>query len=392
MSGHRGDSEKQEAVLTMEGASELGAGAFHAVLHPGDELRISREPEDARWDAFVAAVPGGHHVQSSAWGLVKATAGWRPVRVVVLREGAIVAGAQILTRPVPVIGSVGYLPSGPCFAEHDETLMGTMTEILRGLARRLRIKALFVQPPATAEAYAEHLAASGFRRSRVGMALTATTVLDLGPDLDDVLAGMKSKTRYNIRLSQRRGIVVREGTESDIPTFHRILAATGERQGFSPNDEAYFTDLTRILRARGHCKLFLAEHEGEAVSCMLAIPFGDTVVYKRGAWAGTHGEKRPNEAMHWAVIRWAKANGYRYYDFDGLEPDVAESILQGQPIPRESVQSVTRFKLGFNGAIVLRPGVYEYVHGPVLRWAYGSVYARAMGSPRMVRLIKDLLR
>ena len=163
-------------------------------------------------------------------------------------------------------------------------------------------------------------------------------------------------------------------------------------QGFTPDSEAYYAEMMRILSPHGYFKLFLAEYEGEVVSCMLAVPFGDTIIYKRGAWSGIHGEKRPNEAMHWAAIRWAKEQGYRYYDFDGMEPLVARLALAGEPIPHNMIETVTRFKLGFNGLIVLRPGVYEYVYNPILRWGYNSVYPRISNSPRLKKIFHQLRR
>jgi peptidoglycan pentaglycine glycine transferase (the first glycine) len=190
---------------------------------------------------------------------------------------------------------------------------------------------------------------------------------------------MNPKTRYNIRLSQRKGITIREGTSSDIATFHRLLVATSKRQHFVTDSEAYFSSLWNIFSAHGYIKLLLAEYEGDVVSAFLEIPFGETVVYKRGAWSGLQGNRHPNEGLHWTAITWAKSQGYRYYDFDGIHPGVAQAIVQGETLPAEAVKTVASFKLGFGGEVVLLP-VYDYIYNPLLRWGYNAVFPRIRDS------------
>ena len=357
---------------------------------PNYQVTVSQDKEDKRWDHFLRQTVGGHHVQTSLWAQVKASQGWQAVRVIIEKRGCIVAGAQILTRSLPLIGSVGYLYNGPLFAQNDPGLQALMTHELKWVAKKYQIQNLIVQPPQTAVGYAAQLAQESFHASHLKIALAATTVLDLSPDLETILAQMKSKTRYNIRLSQRKGITVREGSEADIPTFHQLLTETGKRQNFMPDSEDYYQEMMQALQPHSCFKLFLAEYQGEPVSAMLAIPFGDTVIYKRGAWAGAHGDKRPNEAMHWAAIQWAKAQGYHYYDFDGIEPPIAKLVLQGQPIPKEMLQTVTRFKLGFTEDVRLLPQACEYIYNPLLRWGYRNIYPRIAHSRKLKKVIKKL--
>ena len=100
----------------------------------------------------------------------------------------------------------------------------------------------------------------------------ATVQIDLREDLDHILANMKSKTRYNIRLGLRKGMTAREGSDEDMAAFYSILSSTGERQDFSVNDEVYYLQMARIFGPEGNFKLFVAEYEDEIVSAM----FGDS--------------------------------------------------------------------------------------------------------------------
>jgi len=345
------------------------------------QVHISRDVEHPDWDAFLERTPGGHHAQTSLWAQVKAHLGWGAARVIVTWGGHIVAGAQMLIRPLPLVGAVGYVSKGPVCVEEDPDLAGFVLRELHRLARTCRVRCLVVQPPNDGHALACRLPGWGFWPSAIPVAQpTATLLLDLDRDLDTLLAGMHASTRYNIRLGLRRGVVVRQGTERDLPVICRILETTGQRQGFAPEGEAYLSEMHRILAPRGWLRLFIAEYQGEPVSAGLAICFGDTVFYKRGAWSGRHGKHRPNEALQWEIIRWAKAQGYRTYDFEGIDPACARAVMRGEPIPESLSHTVTSFKLGFGGEVAFFPDAYDYVYNPFLRWMRRSVFHRLEGS------------
>jgi peptidoglycan pentaglycine glycine transferase (the first glycine) len=133
----------------------------------------------------------------------------------------------------------------------------------------------------------------------------ATVLLDLTRGTDALLAGMNPKTRYNVQLGRRRGIVIREGTEADLAEYGRLLRATAERQQFTPLPEAYFASMWSVLHPRGQVRMTMAELDGEVLAAQLAVVFGDTVTNKMSVWSGRHGRHRPNEALQWATIRRA---------------------------------------------------------------------------------------
>ena len=301
------------------------------------------------------------------------------------------AGVQVLVRPLPALGAIGYLPKGPLFAFYDPALVEMMFAEIHRVSKVYRITSLFVQPPNNGVHLSELLPSHGFQPTSIAIAQpTATLLIDLSKELDAILAGMKSKTRYAIRLGRRKGITTREGTARDIPTFHHLLMETGKRQDFTPPDEEFFVAMARLLGRHGHFKLFLAEYQGEALAALLAVPFGDTVIYKRGAWSGRHGNLHPNEALHWAAIRWAKTQGYHHYDLEGIDPGIAAILTRGDSPPGPIADSVSRFKLGFGGRVTLLPGIFVYIYNPFLRWVYRTIYPKIAGWPVMERLMNDL--
>lgn len=338
----------------------------------GYQLRISSEFADPAWDTFLSETSGGQYVQSSLWAQVKAINGWRVERVTVTQQGRIVAGAQLLLRPLPAIGAVGYLPRGPIFAVADPTLTNLVMNALLDSAKRCRCQIMLVQPPGNGERLAAQLPDWNFRPSSKIVAPAYTLLLDLRQKVEAILKRMNRQTRYNTRLGPRRGLVIREGTKDDLPAFYRLLTMTGQRQNFDVSSEEYYANMWQAFGSGDHIALFLAEYEGEVVSAQLAIAFGNTVINKMTAWSGLYGNLKPNEALMWAAIQWAKAQSRDYYDFGGMSSKIANALLLGEPLTERMKASVSSFKLGFGGEVFVYPKAYMYVGNPMLRWFHAK--------------------
>lgn len=352
---------------------------------------ISEEPCDPVWDGFLAATAGGHHVQTSMWGRVKGSLGWQTIRVTAHRDNRIVGGGQILLRPLTIFGTVGYLPKGPILETFDEQLAINLLATLHQAARKKRVRYLLVQPADDDKVMSQFLTRHGFYPSQMKAIPVGTAVVDLTPEPEELLARAKSKTRYNIRLAARKGVTVREGRADELPLFHRLLMATANRQGFGDYGLHYFEAMQKIMEPEGHFKLFFAEHEGKPLSALLIILFGETALFKKGGWSGENGRLHPNERMHWEAILWAREQGYRYYDFEGIDEEAAWLLVNGQELPSNLMTSTTRFKVGFGGMVRVNPGTYDYVYNPVLRWLYRSVFPRTSAITRLNRLVGRLI-
>lgn len=346
-----------------------------AQIAPVDKrvVRVSTNKNDPAWDEFLENVPGGQHTQTSRWAQLKAFLGFCCVRVIVREGQRIVGGGQILIRRMRILGKVAYISKGPVMGSDDGRLTHEVLRSLRDAARAHGARVLFLQPPSIVANTAQQLAALGFRESPIETGPTATTLVDLSQSLDRVLANMRKGTRKNIRRSERDGISVREGTEADLPTFHRLLVANSQRRGFATFPEEYFREMWRILVPHDNFKLFLSEMHGETVSAQAVVSFGDTTVAKQVGWSGEHGRSGPNEALDWATIKWSKSRGYRYYDLEGISPSAVTAIRQGEQLPADLRQTPTFYKLGFGGEARLLPQTYCYIFNPLLRMAHGKL-------------------
>ncbi len=135
--------------------------------------------------------------------------------------------------------------------------------------------------------------------------------------------------------------------------------------------------------------MFLAEDSGEALSGLLAVPFGDSVVMKRFGWSGGKRQLRPNDLLIWRAIEWSKENGFQNFDLDGIHISAARALLAGQSLPESEKSTTTRFKLGFGGSIILLPAGCEYISNDILRMVF-SKFVMMLGRDNMTQMIRRI--
>jgi peptidoglycan pentaglycine glycine transferase (the first glycine) len=344
-------------------------------------LMLSVTPDD--WDRFVTNHPNGHVLQTAPWGALKSQFGWSAGQVGLTREGKLVAGAQVLIRRLPAgLGRLAYVPKGPLVDWEDEAQVKALLEALDRAARAQGAIALTIEPDLPDEGMLrERLHALGFSPSPLGSVQPRRTiVVDISPDENTILKAMKQKTRYNVRLAERKGVTVREATESDLPAFHALMATTGERDEFGVHVPAYYDAMYHLFAPRGRGQLLLAEVDGEPVAGVLILALPPRSWYLHGASGDAHREKMPTYLLQWEAIRWAKSLGCTTYDLYGV-PDEDEEVLEAQFTQRnDGLWGVYRFKRGFGGTLVRSVGTWDQVYAPLRYRLYRM--ALAMRRPR----------
>ena len=217
-------------------------------------------------------------------------------------------------------------------------------------ARRGGASLLRVEPAAACAGWVcPALLRLGFSASDQHVQIRHSAYLDLGKCESEILAGFKSKTRYNTRLAERRGVVVRRGGEPDLASFFKLTVETGRRDGFAIHDREYYE---AVYKAFGpdDSALFLAAHEGRDLAALMAIKTGREAVYVYGASTSRERRRMPSYAVQWQAMRWARANGCRRYDLWGMaDPENGRDPMAG----------VSRFKNGYNPIPIEHPGTFD---------------------------------
>jgi len=320
----------------------------------------ARRVTRVEWDGWLRDSPGGGHVlQSYEWGEFKRRLGWRPVRLVFERDGAVVGLAQFLaydTGPF-VPGALWYCTKGPWLPWDDEEAVRAFFEGVREVARREGAHTVKIEPDVLEEQkdIKTLLGEIGFRKARYDLNLKTTLVVDLSLSEEELLARMKAKTRYNARLAARKGVeVVEPEFEEGWATFYEWMKATSERKEdyVLRRSRDYLYGVMRSMHDAGQGRLFFAEHEGTPLAGMYVFTFGEKYWYMYGASSDEKRNLKPNYVLQWEVMRWAKERGLTHYDMVGV------------PKPEElnessSLWNVYKFKEGFGGELVDSLGCFD---------------------------------
>lgn len=366
-----------------------------AAALPHDDVRplsVAQVTEPREWDQALLALPNPHILQSWAWGEFKSCTGWRARRLLFQDQGQRVAAATVLERKVPRLPlTILYVPKGPAL---DWAAAGLADRVLAELERlACRRRALFIKVdadiyhpadvplfsprPACAPELTGALSARGWRFSAEQIQYRNTALLDLSLDQDDLLVSMKQKSRYNVRLAQRRGVTVREGTLLDVDLFYRLYAETAQRDGFLIRPRSYYADAWERFMDRGQgdaasarARLLLAEFEGEVVAGLLLFIFGPTAWYMYGASSDRHRQHMPNHLLQWEAMRWAKAAGCTLYDLWGAPDRLDEA---------DPMWGVLQFKLGLGGQVARGIGAWDFPTRRLLYHLYGLAVPRYLG-------------
>lgn len=337
------------------------------------------QPTSDQWDAFVAAQPQPHILQTSLWGELKARFDWTADRLAVVRDSRIVAGALVLFRRLPMrLGTLAYIPKGPILDFDDDELSRELVVGLDQLMRRHRAILLKIEPDRLADhPFNVRAAQFGFRTSPQTIQPPRTITLDIDQDDAAILAAMHPKTRYNIRLAAKKDVIVREAAPDDLPAFNALMQTTGERDGFFVHSAEYYRAVFDLFVPR-HAQLLVATYEERVIAGLFVFALGKRAWYFYGASGEAERQRMPNHALQWAAIQWARARGCQEYDLWGI-PDEDEATLEANYLNRsDDLWGVYRFKRGFGGKIVRFAGAYDRVYDPLLYQAY-KLYLKSRG-------------
>ena len=182
----------------------------------------------------------------------------------------------------------------------------------------------------------------------------ATWILDLTMTEEDLLAQMKPKTRYNIRLAEKKGVRVKCSDDADV-LYEMLTATSGKKTGYFPHEKEYYTKMIEELGKNDSAHIYVAEYQGDPLAAIMVTHVGKVATYLHGGQSEKDRNLMAPYLCQWTAIKEAKARGCELYDFWG----VAES-----DDPNDPWAGITRFKEGFGGEKVVYPGTYDLVLKP----------------------------
>jgi peptidoglycan pentaglycine glycine transferase (the first glycine) len=369
-----------------------------------------------KWNQLIASLPISHLLQTWEWSQVKVKYGWQAMpfvwsdrpsalnQPVSMESSQAVAAAMVLKRSFPIGGfakrmCVLYIPKGPLMDWNDTALRMRVLTDLQAFAKDQG--AIFVKAdpdvvlgtgiPGTATAIEDKagqevrldLIQQGWKFSQDQIQFRNTVLIDLDPSEDDLLARMKQKTRYNLRLAQKKGVTVRIGKMEDLPGLYRMYAETSIRDGFLIRSEDYYQTVWRTFdypspgissSSTPFHQALIAEVEGQSLAALSLFYFAGQAIYLFGMSRDQHREKMPNHLLQWEAIRRAKASGCRIYNLWGAPDKFDES---------DGLWGVFRFKEGLGGYVLRTIGAWDFTPNPVLYKLYTQTLPKVMDVMRV---------
>jgi lipid II:glycine glycyltransferase (peptidoglycan interpeptide bridge formation enzyme) len=319
------------------------------------------------WQTFVHTHLGMHLLQTGEWGELKAAFGWKAVRII---NGEV--GAQVLFRKLPLGFTLGYIPK-PSFINQsliDNKPFWSEVDLICTKHRAIFCKL----EPDRWENENRKLMTETWSLSRYNIQPPRTIVVDIQDSEEAIMARMKQKCRYNIRLAEKKGVTVRPW--DDLYTFYKMLQLTGGRDGFGVHSVEYYQRAYQLFYPIGKCELLVAEFEGKALAALMVFACGYRAWYVYGASTDEERNRMPTYLLQWEAMRWAKARGCREYDLWGV-PDEDESQLEANFENRhDGLWGVYRFKRGFGGELKRATQALDRVYYP---WLYELYLKRMAG-------------
>lgn len=252
-------------------------------------------------------------------------------------------------KKIALLGNYYYSPKGPLFKEDaGKEEVSAFFQALSDTLKNEKSVFLRFEPDSLLLEKMQKDLQLAHCLVKVGNVQPAQTrCLNLDKSEVDLLADMHPKTRYNIRLAQRKGLTVREGGLNDFDDFWRLMSTTSQRDKFRLHSPSHYR---RLLTDNDFIKLLLVEYQGEVLAVGLFSFFAGLATYMHGASSNSDRNLMAPYLLQWQAIILARAQSCRLYDFYGID----ERRWPG----------VTRFKAGFGGYVLTFPGTYDLVIAP----------------------------
>jgi peptidoglycan pentaglycine glycine transferase (the first glycine) len=342
------------------------------------------------WDNLITKLPGTHLFQGIDWAQFKGKYGWESHPITLKIGERVSSAAMVLSRKVrasrlgPEI-RIAYVPRGPITDWTDLDEVECILKELEDFCCSWKAIFLKIDPEVVisigdadvsdsnkdqnSNRIVDLLKKRGWRFSPDQVQFKNTVWLDLTDTEESLLAGMKQKTRYNIRLAEKKGVRVRIGNETDFERMFQIYAETSLRDGFAIRSKDYYFQLWKMFFANGVAYPMIAEFEGQIIAGLFIFIFAGRAWYLYGMSTNLHRDKMPNYLLQWEAIRLAKSKGVTIYDLWGAPDQLSKE---------DHMWGVYRFKEGLGGKLVRTIGAWDFTERPFLYSVYTQILPRIL--------------
>ena len=318
-----------------------------------------------------------HPLQSFEWGEFRKKAGVRVIRRAEIQKGKVLNGYQFTIHNIPILPfSIGYFPKGDIPSKD-------LLEDIKNLIKENNIVYVQLEPNVEIGNWKLEIGNSGLRPAFHPLFTKYNFVLDLKKSEDEILKNMHPKTRYNVRLSEKKGVKFEiDNGDKSFKEYLKLTKETTKRQKFYAHNESYHKLMWETLKANNkdefdsnklQAHLLKAVYKNKTLVTWVLFTFKDTLYYPYGASSDQYREVMASAGIMWAAIKYGKKLGLSKFDMWG-----AANVPE--PETNDPYFGFHRFKQGFGAEHVEMVGSYDLVInslnynllkiGDKIRWAY----------------------
>ena len=237
-------------------------------------MKLVNESNIEKYNEFLNKHDRCNFQQSIEWGKVKANNWKNEIVLAEDKDGNIIGSISVLIRKIPIFGNLMYSSRGPVCDIHDENVLKQLTEGLKELAKKYNAFVLKIEPDIKSDDQEFRKIVTNLKYKIKDDAKNFNEEiqpryvfrLDLkGKTEDEIFKAFHQKTRYNVRLAIKKGVVVKEGTRENLKDFYEIMKVTGKRDDFIIRPLEYFQKMYDEL-GKEHVKLLMAYYEDKPIS------------------------------------------------------------------------------------------------------------------------------
>lgn len=320
-------------------------------------------------DKFTAAYNqlASHPLQSWEWGEFRKKTALRVFRFGEYKDNKLTSVFQITLHPIPKTPyCVGYIPKSNLPSKQ-------LLTYLKDFAQQHKIIFIKFEPNVEQKTNNKKQITKKIQIGKFILLMSPrplftkyTFQIDLTKSEEELLAQMKSKTRYNIRLAQKKGVkVFEDNSDKSFSTYLKLQKETWKRQKFYAHNEKYHRLLWESLYPKGTAHILNATYHNEVLVSWMVFLFNDVLYYPYGGSSEKYRNFMPSNLMLWEAMKWGKAREAKTFDLWGS--------LGPNPDQSDPWYGFHRFKEGYGGRLVEFIGSYDFVVNPFLYSIYNIV-------------------
>jgi len=311
-------------------------------------IQIKTIESKEEWSKFVDEYSPHTFLQNWEWKLSQEIMGNKTFSLGIYDDDELI-GVAFVYKITARRGSFLFCPHGPLVKEEKDSAYGDFFRYIKDLANQekvdfIRISPLEIKTDESVKIFKD----AGFKDAPLHMHPELAWILNIEPSEEQLLKGMKKRTRYSINKAEKDGVELISSTElKDLDAFYEVYMETANRQEFVPFSKEYIKKEFDIFGKEGKILIFFAKYQNEIIATAMIIYSNGSGFYHHGASTRNHTNITASEFLQWQAIREAKRRGIKLYNFWGVAPESAVN---------HPWVGLSRFKRGFGGF------EEEYVH------------------------------